>query len=193
MISTFRHLDLRSKPDGAFFVRLLFVVGAIFGCAFGFYFCDRASFSEASVFSGQNTVFDSFGDSLLHTFNFPLAALLFGTSFIGIFLIPALSLVYAFTLSLSISVVYFSAGDNILAYLLVYFVVPSLFCLPCFFTLADSMFSSARRLYFFRFHDMVTGGRTTSYTRILLIFLVLFFISLYYFRIAPGVFALIIN
>jgi len=193
MISTIKHLDLRSKPDGAFFVRLLFVVGTIFGCAFGFYFCDKTSFSDTTIFSVQSAAFVSLGDAVWHTFKFPVSALLFGTSFIGIFLIPALSLVYAYLLSLSVAAVYFTAGDNVAAYLLVYFVVPSLFSLPCFFTLSDSMFSSARRLYFFRFHEMVTGGRTTPYTKILLIFFILFLISLYSFYVAPDLLTHITN
>ena len=180
MISPIRHLDLRSKPDGAYFVRLLFIVGTIMGCAFGLYFYNKPSFAlENSV------TFETYWGAMLYTFKFAAAVLAFGTSFLGIFLIPALSLVYAFSLAASVAASYSSSGS--IANMIFCYAIPSLICLPCFFSLADTMLVSSKRLCYFSFQDMIVGGHPTARREILVISALLFLISLYYYFALPEI------
>ena len=181
MISTFKHLDLRSKPDGAFFVRLLFVIGMIFGCAFGFYFCDKTS----AVLPWSITTFEYYFDALVYALWFSGAALALGTSYVGIFLIPMLSLVCACSLASSVTALYLMAGNTVLPQILICYAVPSAISLPCFFLIADSMMSASRKLYFFRFFDTAAGDKPYSRLRVLAAITVQFMISLYYYYLVP--------
>ncbi len=181
MISTFKHLDLRSKPDGAFFVRLLFVIGTIFGCAFGFYFCDKTS----AVFPRSISGFEYYFDALIYALRFAGTALALGTSYIGIFFIPALSLVYAYSLTSSVAALYLTAGKDVLSQILICYAAPAVVSLPCFFIIADSMMAASQKLYFFRFYDTVVGNKPYSRFSVLAAITVQFLMSIYYYYLLP--------
>ena len=181
IISPFKHLDLRSKPDGAFFVSLLFVVGTIFGCAFGFYFCDETSLTISnSVF-----YFESIAEALLYSFRFVGIALFLGTSYAGTILIPLLSLIYACFIGSSVTALYLSLGKEALTEILVCHVAPSLVALPCFLVVADSMMAISKKLYFYRFYDTVIGERTRSRFAVFAAVTMSILLSTYYYYLIP--------
>lgn len=181
IISPFKHLDLRSKPDGAFFVRLLFVVGTIFGCAFGFYFCDETSLTISNgAFS-----FESIAEALLYSFRFVGIALFLGTSYAGTILIPLLSLIYACFISSSVTTLYLTLGTGAITEILICHITPSLVALPCFFVVADSMMAISKKLYFFKFYDTVIGDRMHSHFAVLVAVSMSILLSAYYYYLIP--------
>ena len=140
----------RSSPDvSCAVIFLMFGIGLAAGTLLG---CISPDGTAASAVDWADV-----GESLsllgsaYKVFFYTGLALLFSTSILGVFLIPALALVRAYSLACSIAALYVSHSGDGLAYAAAAIGVPAAFSVPAFLTCACAGLLSSCQLYSLRF------------------------------------------
>ena len=128
------------------FVLFLFIAGMIIGAVVGSFGSvpEGSDITEYfSLFSGGDVPADFLGTYVL----FSALPLLCGTSFLGTFIIPAVILVKAYSMSCTVAAVYAYLHLDGLVCAVFSIGVPTLLFLPCFFVCSCSGITSAQQLY----------------------------------------------
>ncbi len=131
---------------------LLFLSGVVIGAVTGSFFVSPLEGTDFDNYIFNAVVPGSFTDSFTASAVFILLSLFFGTSFLGMFLIPSVILVKAYSMSCSVAAMYSSFKFEGMLSALFSIAIPSLFILPCFLSCSYAGIISAQQLYSLRFH-----------------------------------------
>ena len=144
----------RAGREGSVFqmLLLLFLVGALIGCAAGLYLpagglADGAAWGLLS----PETQPLSFPGALWNAGKFFLLLLFLSTSWLGVVLTPAAALLRGYFLSCSVAALYAAGFWKGLLCALAISGVPALFMIPCFLIACRDAFFASRRLMDLRF------------------------------------------
>lgn len=169
MLKQFKRFRASDVDTSLGLVFILFCIGTVVGTVIGCVFSSPVLNVELSSYIDSSVISDSFLSSLYNAFFFILLVLLFGTSFLGVFLIPSAVLIKAYSMSCSIAVMYHSFGTDGMLCALFSIGISSLLIIPCFLVIAlDSLFSS-RQLYSIRFYSASYGRGGTDFLRHMMI------------------------
>lgn len=130
---------------------LLFLAGALIGCAVGLYLPAGGLGGDVTAWAAPETPAPSFSEALWNAGKFFLLLLLLSTSWIGVALTPALALLRGYFLSCSVAAFYAAGSGKGLLCALAVSGVPALFMTPCFLVACRDAFFAARRLMDLRF------------------------------------------
>ena len=139
-------------------VLLLFLAGAVLGSASGCFFVrpEGVGGMDAAI---SGLVSGSFWESAYKALFYIGLALVFSTSYLGVFLIPALALVRAYTFSCSVASLAAAFGRRGLACAAASLGLPALLSVPAFLLCACAGVGASRRLCSLRFGDVFPGTR----------------------------------
>lgn len=137
-----------SKAPRLFLILACFAVGCVLGAFFG------SIFSTADFIGYELLPLSDDSGFFNRTFRFVrfhLFAILLGTSFLGVFFIPVLTMLNGFLFSCASATIITAYPSGGIIMSLIILCVPSLFSIPCFIALCDdAFFRSARLLSLFR-------------------------------------------
>jgi len=146
-------------------VFIVFCLGAVAGTVIGSVLTSPVLDMALETYIESSVLSESFLSSVYNAFFFILLVLLFGTSFLGVFLIPSAVLIKAYSMSCSVAVMYSSFGLEGTLCALFFIGIPSMFIIPCFLLCALDALRSSRQLYSIRFHAAVYGRENKSFFR----------------------------
>lgn len=137
-------------------VLLLFLLGVVLGSAAGCFFVQPAEGGglDAAV---SGLVSGSFWESSYKALFYIGLALVFSTSYLGVFLIPALALVRAYTFACSVASLGAAFGRRGLACAAAALGIPALLSVPAFLLCACAGMDGAKRLCSLRFGTAFPG------------------------------------
>lgn len=144
---------------------IVFCLGTAAGTVIGSALTSPILNTELAAYIESSVLSDSFFSSIYNAFFFTLLAVLFGTSFLGVFLIPSAVLIKAYSMSCSVAVMYSSFGFKGTVCALFFIGIPSLLIIPCFILCAIDALNSARQLYSIRFHSAACAVENQSFFR----------------------------
>jgi hypothetical protein len=123
---------------------LSFVIGAFAGSYIASFFNLDSALNDFIDISALKSL--GYFSIFLRFVRFHLAVILFGTSFLGIALMPALSCVRGYAISCSAATIMSAYPKNGIIMALVILGIPALFSLPCFFIMSVDGFISSGRI-----------------------------------------------
>lgn len=144
---------------------IVFCLGIAAGTVIGSVFTSPVLDTELAAYIESSVLSESFLASVYNAFFFILLALFFGTSFLGVFLIPSVVLIKAYSMSCSVAVMYSSFGLEGAICALFFIGIPSALIIPCFLLCALDGLNSSRQLYSFRFQTAAYGRENKSFFR----------------------------
>lgn len=149
--------------DGLIFI--IFCMGTIGGTIIGSALTSPVLDTELAAYIESSVLSESFISSVYNAFFFILLAVFFGTSFLGVFLIPSAVLIKAYSMSCSVAVMYSSFGLEGSLCALFFIGIPSMLIIPCFLLCAIDALDSSRYLYSIRFRASAYGRENRKFFR----------------------------
>ncbi len=165
MLKRFKRFGVTELDPANGLIFIVFCIGLVAGTVIGSVLTSPVLDTELAAYIENSVISDSFISSAYNAFFFILLAVLFGTSFLGIFLIPSAVLIKAYSMSCSVAVMYSSFGLEGTVCALFFIAIPSLLIIPCFLLCAIDALNSSRQLYSIRFHSAVYSRENQSFFR----------------------------
>lgn len=162
-------------------VLLLFLFGIIVGVFVGSFF---SNLQQMDITPGALSA--SFWESVYKALFYICLALLFSTSYLGVFLIPALALVRAYSFSCSAASLYAAFGSGGFLRAVLALGVPALLAIPAFLICACDGLERARLLCSLRFGgSFLPASRTRIYGHALFVFVAVAMVIVYDYFVLP--------
>ena len=183
----------RTGREGSVFqmLLLLFLAGALIGCAVGLYLPAAGPGDGAAAwgFLSPETQPLSFPEALWNAGKFFLLLILLSTSWLGVVLTPAAALLRGYFLSCSVAALYAAGSWKGLLCALAVSGVPALFMIPCFLIACRDAFSASRRLMDLRFGRAPGAPRAPGLRRAAVIAALVALNALYSAFLLPAILA----
>lgn len=165
MLKRFKRLSDAGSDPASGLVFVAFCLGTAAGTIIGSALTSPVLNTELAAYIEGNVLSKSFLSSVYNAFFFILLAVFFGTSFLGVFLIPSAVLIKAYSMSCSVAVMYSSFGLEGTLCALFFIGIPSLIIIPCFLLCALDALGSSMQLYSIRFRAAAYGRENKSFFR----------------------------
>ena len=165
MLKRFKRFGVAEFDPANGLIFIVFCIGLAAGTVIGSVLTSPMLDTELAAYIESSVISDSFISSVYNAFFFILLAVLFGTSFLGIFLIPSAVLIKAYSMSCSVAVMYSSFGLEGTVCALFFIAIPSLLIIPCFLLCAIDALNSSRQLYSIRFHSAAYSRENQNFFR----------------------------
>lgn len=177
--------DPRHSQSSLVFLLLIFSLGVLAGGIVGFFSPIPELPGDISTYVQSSLLPRSFLSALGDVFRFFLLALVFSTSYLGVFLIPSLVLVKAYMLSCSVAVLFAAYSYKGLSFSALISGVPALFLIPCFLIACSDCFFASRQLFLQRFHGLPYVSCPNGVRHFLFILPILVLAALYGYWLLP--------
>lgn len=165
MLNRFKRFGAADFDPANGLILIVFCLGAAAGTIIGSVLTSPISDTELAAYIENSVLSDSFVSSVYNAFFFILLAVLFGTSFLGVFLVPSAVLIKAYSMSCSVAVMYSSFGLEGTVCAIFFIAIPSLLIIPCFLLCAVDALNSSRQLYSIRFHSAAYSREGPGFVR----------------------------
>lgn len=165
MLKRFRRLRAADSDPANGLVYIAFCLGMAAGTVIGSSSASPALNEELAAYIEGNVLSGSFVLSVYNAFFFIFLAVFFGTSYLGVFLIPSAVLVKAYSMSCSVAVMYSSFGLKGTACAVFFIGIPSLLIIPCFLLCSLDALRSSMQLYSIRFRAAAYSRESKSFFR----------------------------
>lgn len=123
---------------------LSFLIGAVVGSYIGSFFNFDSTLNDFVDLSTLKTM--GYFAVFFRFIRFHLAVILLATSFLGVALLPALSLIRGYAISATAATIISSYPRNGVVMALVILGIPAVLSLPCFFIMSVDGFTSSKRI-----------------------------------------------
>ena len=165
MLKQFKRFGSAGFDPSSGLIFIVFCLGTAAGTVIGSALTSPVLDTELATYIENSVLSESFLSSVYNAFFFILLALFFGTSFLGVFLIPSVVLIKAYSMSCSVAVMYSSFGLEGAICALFFIGIPSVLIIPCFLLCALDALHSSRQLYSIRFQAVVCGRENRGFFR----------------------------
>lgn len=165
MLKRFKRFESSDFDPAKGLIFIVFCLGTAAGTVIGSALTSPVLDTELAAYIESSVLSESFLSSVYNAFFFILLALFFGTSFLGVFLIPSAVLIKAYSMSCSVAVMYSSFGLEGAICALFFIGIPSLLIIPCFLLCAIDALHSSRQLYSIRFQAVAYGRENNGFFR----------------------------
>lgn len=146
-------------------VMALFALGIVGGAVVGSRFSPADLLPELGGAASGSLAPESLAAAFESAFLFLALALFFGTTYLGVFLLPSLALVRAYSLSCSVAALFAACQLKGLLCAFLSVGLPALAAVPCFLVLTQDALLSAKQLFSIRFYASPCGRGNPNFIR----------------------------